>query len=83
MIDEGEIHDERLWVPIAAAAQGSGNSTALVGTPEQVAEAIAKYYDLGVSGVLIRGFDPFSDAIEFGKELIPWIRDKVLQRDQG
>ncbi len=83
LIDEGEIHDERLWVPIAAAAQGSGNSTALVGTPEQVAEAIAKYYDLGVSGVLIRGFDPFSDAIEFGKELIPWIRDKVLQRDQG
>ena len=83
LIDEGEVHDERLWVPIAAAAQGSGNSTALVGTPEQVAEAIAKYYDLGVAGVLIRGFDPFNDAIEFGKELIPWIRDKVRQRDQG
>ena len=83
LIDEGEVHDERLWVPIAAAAQGSGNSTALVGTPEQVAEAIAKYYDLGLSGVLIRGFDPFNDAIEFGKELIPWIRDKVRQRDQG
>ena len=83
LIDEGEIHDERLWVPIAAAAQGSGNSTALVGTPEQVAEAIAKYYDLGAAGVLIRGFDPFNDAIEFGKELIPWIRDKVRQRDQG
>ena len=83
LIDEGEVHDERLWVPIAAAAQGSGNSTALVGTPEQVAEAIAKYYDLGAAGVLIRGFDPFNDAIEFGKELIPWIRDKVRQRDQG
>jgi alkanesulfonate monooxygenase len=68
-------------VPIAAAAQGSGNSTALVGTPEQVAEAIAKYYDMGVSGVLIRGFDPFEDAKTYGEELIPWIRDKVRQRD--
>jgi alkanesulfonate monooxygenase len=83
LIDDGEVHDERLWVPIAAAAQGSGNSTALVGTPEQVAEAIAKYYDLGVAGVLIRGFDPFNDAVEFGKELIPWIRDKVRQRDEA
>lgn len=81
LIDGGEVQDERLWVPIAAAAQGSGNSTALVGTPEQVAEAIARYYDLGISGVLIRGFDPFNDSIEYGKELIPWIREKVAGRD--
>ena len=70
-----------MWVPIAAAAQGSGNSTALVGTAEQVAEAIAKYYDMGVRGVLIRGFDPFNDAIEYGNELIPQIREKIAGRD--
>ncbi len=81
LIEGGEIQDERLWVPLAAAAQGSGNTTALVGTPEQVARAIAKYYDLGVSGVLIRGFDPFNDTIEFGRELIPQIRAQVAQRD--
>ena len=81
MIEGGEIQDERLWVPIAAEAKGSGNSTALVGTPEQVAEAIAKYYDLGVSGVLIRGFDPFNDVTEYGKELIPSIRSKIAERD--
>jgi alkanesulfonate monooxygenase len=81
LIEGGEIQDECLWVPIAAAAKGSGNSTALVGTAEQVAEAIAKYYDLGVKGVLIRGFDPFNDAIEYGKELIPQIREKVAARD--
>jgi alkanesulfonate monooxygenase len=46
-----------------------------------VAEAIARYYDLGVSGVLIRGFDPFEDAIEYGRELIPCIRQKVAERD--
>ena len=81
LIEGGEVQDERLWVPIAAEAKGSGNSTALVGTPDQVAEAIAKYYDLGISGVLIRGFDPFNDAIEYGKELIPSIREKVAERD--
>ena len=69
LIETGEIQDERLRVPIAAAARGSGNSTALVGTPDQVAEAIARYYDIGVRGVLIRGFDPYNDAIEYGREL--------------
>jgi alkanesulfonate monooxygenase len=82
LIEDGEVHDERLWVPLAAAAGGGGNTTALVGTPEQVAEAIARYYDLGVSGVLIRGFDPFEDAVEYGRELIPWIRQKVAARDE-
>ena len=83
LIEGGEIQDECLWVPIAAAVQGSGNTTALVGTPDQVAEAIAKYYKLGVSGVLIRGFEPFDDAIHFGEELIPLIREKVERVDQG
>ena len=81
LIEGGDVQDERLWVPIAAAAKGSGNSTALVGTAEQVAEAISKYYDLGISGVLIRGFDPFNDAIEYGRELIPQIREKIAERD--
>jgi len=82
LIEGGEIHDERLWVPIAAAARGSGNSTALVGTPDQVAEAIARYYDIGVRGVLIRGFDPYNDAIEYGRELIPGIRARIAAREQ-
>jgi alkanesulfonate monooxygenase len=83
LIDGGEIQDERLWVPIAAASGGSGNSTALVGTPNQVAEAIVRYYDLGVRGVLIRGFDPFNDAVAYGRELIPTIRALVAERDAG
>jgi alkanesulfonate monooxygenase len=81
LIESGEVQDECLWTPLAAASGGAGNTTALVGTPEQVAEAIARYYDLGVSGVLIRGFDPFEDAVEYGRELIPCIRQKVAERD--
>jgi alkanesulfonate monooxygenase len=37
---QGEIHDTCLWTPIAAATGASGNTTALVGTPETVAEAL-------------------------------------------
>jgi alkanesulfonate monooxygenase len=75
LAEEGEIHDERLWTPLATAAGGSGNTTALVGTPRQVADAIVAYHALGVDGFLIRGFDPLNDAIEYGRELIPMIRE--------
>jgi len=43
------------WVGLLTGA--SGNSTSLVGTPQQVAEALCEYYDLGVTTFLIRGFD--------------------------
>jgi hypothetical protein len=68
---ESDVHDERLWMPIERATGALGNTSCLVGTPEQVAEAILKYYRLGVDSFLIRGFDPLNDAIEFGPELIP------------
>ena len=69
-----DIHDERLWMPIARVTGALGNTSCLVGTPEQVADAILKYYVLGVDSFLIRGFDPFNDTIEFGRELIPRIK---------
>ncbi len=75
-------HDERLWMPIAAATGARGNTSALVGTPEQVAEALLAYYDLGVTTLLIRGFDPLQDAIDFGEELIPTVRAEVARRDR-
>jgi alkanesulfonate monooxygenase len=80
---EAEIHDKRLWTPIAAAMGGAGNTTALVGTPEQVAEALLDYYDLGCSTLLIRGVDPLNDAREYGRELIPLVRAEVARRDHA
>ncbi|MCC6626608.1 MAG: LLM class flavin-dependent oxidoreductase, partial [Chloroflexi bacterium] len=59
----GEVHDRCLWTPIAAATGARGNTTALVGTAEQVADALVEYYKLGVNTILIRGFDPLNDAI--------------------
>ncbi len=77
---EGNVHDERLWMPIAAASGASGSTTCLVGTPQQVADALLAYYDLGCSAFIIRGFDPLADAADYGKELIPLVREGVAQR---
>jgi alkanesulfonate monooxygenase len=77
---QGEIHDKRLWMPIAAATGAAGNTSALVGTPEQVAEALLDYCDAGVTTLLIRGFAPFQDAIDYGRELIPLVRAELAQR---
>ena len=77
----GDRVDERLWTAIARVTGGRSNSTSLVGTPEQVADALLKYYDLGITSFLLRGFDPLVDAIEYGRELLPLIRAKVAERD--
>jgi alkanesulfonate monooxygenase len=80
---EGEIHDKRLWTPIAAATGAGGNTTALVGTPEQVAESLLDYYDLGVTTILIRGFEPLPDAIEYGRDLLPLVHAEVARRERA
>ena len=79
---EGNVHDERLWMPIAAASGASGSTTCLVGTPQQVADSLLAYYDLGCAAFIIRGFDPLADAAEYGRELIPLVREGVAQRNR-
>jgi len=78
---QGRRLDKYLWTEIAALTGASGNSTGLVGTPDQVAEALLDYYDLGITTFLIRGFDPLVDAIQYGRELLPRVRELVAARD--
>lgn len=75
--------DKRLWTEMAALTGASGNSTSLVGTPEQVAEALIDYYDLGITTFLIRGFDPIEDAFHYGRDLIPLVRELIAERDRS
>ena len=77
-----QVYDSNLWTGISTLVHGNHNSTALVGTPEQVAASITEYYKLGIQSVLIRGFDPVNDVIEYGKELLPLIRSKADEWDQ-
>jgi len=77
---QGKVLDKRLWTEIAALTGAKGNSTALVGTPEQVTESLLDYHDAGISTFLIRGFDPLEDALQYGRELIPLVRAEVERR---
>lgn len=78
---ESEVHDTCLWTPLAAATGAQGNSTALVGSPETVAKALLEYYKLGATTLLIRGYDPRPDAVQYGEALIPRIRELVAEYD--
>lgn len=73
--------DTRLWTGVAALTGAAGNSTGLVGTPDQVADAMLEYYDIGIDHFLIRGFDPLGDAIVYGRELLPVVRRRVAERE--
>ena len=79
---QGYRVDKRLWTGLAAVGGAQGNSTGLVGTPEQVADALLDYYDLGIDHFLIRGFEPLDDAIAYGRDLIPLVRERVALRDE-
>ncbi|MFF2520993.1 LLM class flavin-dependent oxidoreductase [Streptomyces liangshanensis] len=79
--DAGERYDRALWTPTAAATGGAGNSNALVGTPETVAQALLDYYDLGVDILSARGYDLLGDAVDFGRHVIPLVREEVAKRD--
>ncbi|KJY25024.1 LLM class flavin-dependent oxidoreductase [Streptomyces katrae] len=79
--EAGERYDRALWTPTAAATGGAGNSNALVGTPETVAQALLDYHDLGVDILSARGYDLLDDAVDFGRHVIPLVREEVAKRD--
>ncbi len=77
---KGDVLDKRLFTRLAAVTGAGGNITALVGTAEQVADALLDYYDLGASTFILRGFDSAGDAATYGRALIPILREKVALR---
>jgi alkanesulfonate monooxygenase len=78
--EKGDVHDRCLWTPTTTAVGGGGNSTALVGSPETVAAAILDYVEIGVDTVLIRGYEPLQDAIDYGTHLLPLVRQELAHR---
>ncbi|WP_112384194.1 LLM class flavin-dependent oxidoreductase [Sphingomonas carotinifaciens] len=79
--NQGYRVDKRLWTGVAALGGAQGNSTGLVGTPEQVADAMLDYYDLGINHFLIRGFEPLRDAVHYGRDLLPIVHALIATRD--
>jgi len=78
--ERGDLHDRCLWTPTTSAVGGGGNSTALVGSPETVAAALLDYVEIGVDTVLIRGYEPLQDAVDYGAHLLPLVRQELAHR---
>lgn len=77
----GDVHDRALWMLPAQVTGAMGASTALVGSYETVAAAILDYVDLGADLVSIRGYDNLNDAIDYGRYVIPFVRQELSHRE--
>ncbi|WP_129728752.1 LLM class flavin-dependent oxidoreductase [Ectobacillus funiculus] len=76
--DNGFRIGPNLWAGVASVVGGNGIS--LVGTPDQVADRIIEYIDLGFSKILLRGY-PFLETIqEVGDYVIPRVHQKLSAR---
>ncbi len=73
------VQDSNLWIGPQAA--GIPMAPSLVGTPQQVVEAMMRYYAMGMTGFLFRGFDLIGDAREAGLALIPMLKAAALAHD--
>lgn len=76
-----ERHDKALWLSTATAVGATHDSTALVGTPDTIVEALLDYYDIGVTTFLNRGYEPLYDALDYGRWIIPAVREEVRKRE--
>jgi alkanesulfonate monooxygenase len=76
-----DVHDRALWTPTATATGAAGASTALVGSPETVAAAILDYVDIGADLISIRGYDNLNDVIDYGRYLLPLVRQELAHRE--
>jgi alkanesulfonate monooxygenase len=80
LAQRGELHDRALWTPLVTATNAGGSSTALVGSPETVAAALLDYVDIGCELLSIRGYDPFNDAIDYARFVLPLVRQELVHR---
>jgi alkanesulfonate monooxygenase len=80
---ESPVHDERLWMGLAAATGGQGSTGALVGTPDQVETALLRYVaEAGVDTLLLTG--PEGGYEPFPPGFVPRLRrraDEILGRE--
>ncbi|HEY0214028.1 MAG TPA: LLM class flavin-dependent oxidoreductase [Paenirhodobacter sp.] len=77
----GDVQDRALWYPTVTATNASGASTALVGSPETIAASLLDYVDLGAELISIRGYDNYNDAVDYGRYVLPLVRQGLAARE--
>jgi len=78
---KGEVQDRALWYPTVTATNARGASTALVGSYKTVADSLLDYVDLGATLLSIRGYDNFNDAVDYGRYVLPLVREGLKERE--
>ncbi|MGN5455278.1 MAG: LLM class flavin-dependent oxidoreductase [Candidatus Kurthia intestinigallinarum] len=61
--------DKYSWTGIGKVRKGAG--TAIVGTPDQVKEALDDYVNVGITHFVLSGFPHAEEATRFGKDVLP------------
>jgi alkanesulfonate monooxygenase len=78
-----EVFDKALFLGTSTAIGGGTDSTSLVGTPDTIIESLLAYADIGVTTFLSRGYDPLHDAIDYGRYIIPAVREEIRRRERA
>ncbi len=65
-----------LWAGVGTGRFGA--ATALVGSPEQVADRLTEYRSAGVTGFILSGYPKLEECIRFGDLMTPVLRDRGL-----
>ncbi len=69
---------ERLWNGISTVRVNCG--TAIVGTPEQVAGELMRYWDLGIDEFIVSGYPHVEEAGRVARDVIPLVRKAAAAR---
>ncbi|KAI0113367.1 bacterial luciferase-like protein [Daldinia grandis] len=77
----GEVQDRALWYPTVTATNARGASTALVGSVQTIVDSLLDYVDLGAELISIRGYDNLNDAIDYGRYVLPKVREALKERE--
>ncbi|OTA92762.1 hypothetical protein M434DRAFT_386706 [Hypoxylon sp. CO27-5] len=77
----GEVQDRALWYPTVTATGARGASTALVGSFQTIVDSLLDYVDLGAELISIRGYDNLNDAIDYGRYILPKVREVLKERE--
>ncbi|WP_193098280.1 FMNH2-dependent alkanesulfonate monooxygenase [Burkholderia sp. Z1] len=70
-----------LWAGVGLVRGGAG--TALVGNPEQVAERMREYADLGIETFILSGYPHLEESYRFAELVFPLIKGKGVEKATG
>ena len=74
----GEVIEKNLWTGITQVRPGAG--IAIVGTPEQCADTLQNFIDLGCHSFCLSGYLHDEEAERFGKWVMPILRARNAER---